>query len=85
MVISTILVLVFIFYLGTLALLKVFCIYFCDSSSCISLSSVNVTSPHLWPPISGKPCASLPWVSNIDDDSDDAQAKDAVSSSLQTD
>lgn len=80
MVVSTVVLgLIFIFYLGILVPLEVFCIYYCNSYSCICLSSVSgwlillCSLCFLGNPVH-------PWLSTIDSKGDDAQAKGIVSS-----
>lgn len=65
MINNILLLLIFPSYQGTLAPLKIFCIYFYASFSHVSLCSANCPPP--WPLLSGKPCLSLPWVSDTDD------------------
>lgn len=78
------LVLIFIFYLGTVVPLGVF-VFISMVLPRIFLKVLWAgASPPLWPVLSGKPCTSVLWEFSFEDKGDAAQAKDTVSSYLWT-
>lgn len=78
------LVLIFIFYLGTVVPLGVF-VFISMVLPHIFLEVLWAgTNPPLWSVLSGKPCTSVSWEFSFEDESGDAQAKDTVSSYLWT-
>lgn len=78
------LILIFIVYLGTLVTLGVF-IFISMVLPRVFLQVLWAgSSPPLWPVLSGKPCISVSQEFRFEDEGDDAQANDTVSSYLWT-